>query len=143
MTGGEHSVTTPFGGKTATTYLGNIEYPLDACSLVQAVNGGFAARTTIFDRNLADIIAEAIAFKGFSVVDVWEYCTAYYVPRNELNKDKMMKLLETYGFKTGIVHKVERKEFIESYREVFLNLPSKQSHTKNRNNHRWRCWAEG
>ena len=127
MTGGEHSVTTPFGGKTATTYLGNIEYPLDACSLVQAVNGGFAARTTIFDRNLADIIAEAIAFKGFSVVDVWEYCTAYYVPRNELNKDKMMKLLETYGFKTGIVHKVERKEFIESYREVYLNQPSKQT----------------
>ena len=126
MTGGEHSVTTPFGGKTATTYLGNIEYPLDACSLVQAVNGGFAARTTIFDKNLADLIAEAIAFKGFSAVDIWEYCTAYYVPRNELNKEKMMKLLETYGFKTGIVHKVERKEFIESYHEIYLNQPTKQ-----------------
>ncbi len=126
MTGGEHSVTTPFGGKTATTYLGNIEYPLDACSLVKAVNGGFAARTTVFDKNLADLIAEAIAFKGFSVVDVWEYCTAYYVPRNELNKEKMLKLLETYGFETGIVHKVERKEYIESYKETYLNQPQKQ-----------------
>ncbi len=127
MTGGEHSVTTPFGGKTATTYLGNIEYPLDACSLVKAVNGGFAARTTVFDKNLADLIAEAISFKGFSVVDVWEYCTAYYVPRNELNKEKMLKLLETYGFGTGIVHKVERKEYIESYKETYLNQSQKQS----------------
>ncbi len=127
MTGGEHSVTTPFGGKTATTYLGNIEYPLDACSLVKAVNGGFAARTTVFDKNLADLIAEAISFKGFSVVDVWEYCTAYYVPRNELNKEKMLKLLETYGFETGIVHKVERKEYIESYKETYLNQSQKQS----------------
>lgn len=127
MTGGEHSVTTPLGGKTATTYLGSIEYPLDACSLVQAVNGGFAARTTIFDKNLSDLIAEAIAFKGFSVVDVWEYCTAYYVPRNELNKEKMFKLLETYGFKTGIIHRVERKEYIEAYTETYLNQPSKQT----------------
>ncbi len=126
MTGGEHSVTTPFGGKTATTYLGNIEYPLDACSLVKAVNGGFAARTTVFDKNLSDLIAEAISFKGFSVVDVWEYCTAYYVPRNELNKEKMLKLLETYGFETGIVHKVERKEYIEAYKETYLNQPQKQ-----------------
>lgn len=126
MTGGEHSVTTPFGGKTATTYLGNIEYPLDACSLVQAVNGGFAARMTVFDKNLSDVIAEAIAFKGFSVVDIWEYCTAYYVPRNDLNKEKMLKLLETYGFKTGIVHKVERKEYIETYYETYVNQPIKQ-----------------
>ncbi len=125
MTGGEHSVTTPFGGKTATTYLGNIEYPLDACSLVQAVNGGFAARMTVFDKNLSDVIAEAISFKGFAVVDVWEYCTAYYVPRNELNKEKMLKLLETYGFKTGIIHKVERKEYIEAYIETYVNQPSK------------------
>ncbi|CUT00477.1 thiamine pyrophosphate-dependent enzyme [Candidatus Chrysopegis kryptomonas] len=125
MTGGEHSVTTPFGGKTATTYLGNIEYPLDACSLVQAVNGGFAARMTVFDKNLSDVIAEAISFKGFAVVDIWEYCTAYYVPRNELNKEKMLKLLETYGFKTGIIHKVERKEYIESYIETYVNQPLK------------------
>lgn len=127
MTGGEHSVTTPFGGKTATTYLGNIEYPLDACSLVKAVNGGFAARTTVFDKNLADLIAEAIAFKGFSVVDVWEYCTAYYVPRNQLNKEKMLKLLETYRLETGVLHKVERKEYIELYKETYLNQPQKQT----------------
>lgn len=127
MTGGEHSVTTPFGGKTATTYLGNIEYPLDACSLVQAVNGGFAARMTIFDRNLSDVIAEAIAFKGFAVVDVWEYCTAYYVPRNDLNKEKMMKLLETYGFKTGVVHKLERPEYIQAYKETYSNQQIKES----------------
>ncbi len=126
MTGGEHSVTTPFGGKTATTYLGNIEYPLDACSLVQAVNGGFAARMTVFDKNLSDVIAEAISFKGFAVVDVWEYCTAYYVPRNDLNKEKMLKLLETYGFKTGIIHRIERKEYIESYIETYANQPSKR-----------------
>ncbi|HNR55968.1 MAG TPA: AIR carboxylase family protein, partial [Flavobacteriales bacterium] len=38
MTGGEHSVTTPPGGVTATTRRGNLERPLDICGTV-AVNG--------------------------------------------------------------------------------------------------------
>ncbi len=54
MTGGEHSVTTPPGGITATTRGGNLERPLDLCATV-AVNGaGFAWRGTAFDRDLAD-----------------------------------------------------------------------------------------
>lgn len=121
MTGGEHSVTTPHGGKTSTTLAGNIEYPLDACSIVKAVDGGFAARITTFDKNISDILADAIQFKGFSLVDCWEFCTAYYVPRNKFNKQEMMKLLETYNFQTGIIHKSTRREYLESYIETYIN----------------------
>lgn len=120
MTGGEHSVTTPYGGKTSSTFLGNIEQPLDACEIVKAVNGGFAARSTVFDKDVVEILMEAINFKGFSLVDVWEYCTAYYVPRNKFNKAEMMKLLELYQFRTGIVHKGERPEYIKNYNDNYV-----------------------
>lgn len=128
MTGGEHSVTTPFGGKTSSTFLGNIEQPLDACEIVKAVNGGFAARTTVFDKDVTDILMEAIKFKGFSLVDCWEYCTAYYVPRNKFNKTEMMKLLDLYQFKTGIVHKNERPEYIQNYNDNYVTGAKKLSH---------------
>jgi pyruvate/2-oxoacid:ferredoxin oxidoreductase beta subunit len=50
MTGGEHSVTTPFGGLTSSTPLGQLEQPMDICQTV-AVNGAsFVARTTSFDK---------------------------------------------------------------------------------------------
>ena len=90
MTGGEHSVTTPPGGVTATTRAGNLERPLDVCATV-AVNGaGFVWRGTAFDRDLADIIAEAVRSESFALLDIWELCTAYYVPNNEFSR----KLLE-------------------------------------------------
>ena len=65
MTGGEHSVTTPPGGVTATTRAGNLERPLDVCATV-AVNGaGFVWRGTAFDSDLADVIAEAVRSESF------------------------------------------------------------------------------
>lgn len=131
MTGGEHSVTTPLGGITSSTFLGNIEQPLDACEIVKAVKGGFAARATVFDKNIVDLIAEAISFKGFALVDIWEYCTAYYVPRNKFNKAAMLKILEDYGFKTGIIYKNERTEFTENYNKTYVAAAKKILKQKN------------
>ena len=46
MTGGEHSVTTPSGGYTSSTPLGQLEQPMDICQTV-AVNGAsFVGRST-------------------------------------------------------------------------------------------------
>lgn len=119
MTGGEHSVTTPHGAITATTRAGNLERPLDICATV-AVNGaGFVYRGTSFDKDLPDRIAEAIAFEGFSLLDIWELCTAYYVPNNDFSKAALMMTLTGLQLPTGVIHREERPEYASAYREVY------------------------
>ena len=103
MTGGQHSVTTAPDGYTSTTPYGQLEHPLDICGTV-AINGAsFVARTTTFDKSLDDLIAEAIQNDGFSLVDIWELCTAYYVPNNKFSKQALEKTLENLDFATGIL----------------------------------------
>ncbi len=118
MTGGEHSVTTPHGAITATTRRGNLERPLDVCASVVVNGAGFVARKTSFDRDLPELLAEAIAFDGFALVDVWELCTAYFVPNNKFSKKALEASLEELGFATGVLHREERPEFSRAYRQA-------------------------
>ena len=111
MTGGEHSVTTPPGGITATTRDGNLERPLDLCATVAANGAGFAWRGTAFDRDLADVIADAMRSECFALLDIWELCTAYYVPNNEFSRKMLEETRETLGMKAGTVHREARPEY--------------------------------
>ena len=111
MTGGEHSATTPPGALTSTTHYGNLEHPLDICSTV-AVNGAsFVARGTSFDKDLVDLIALAIRNEGFSLVDIWELCVAYYVPHNRFNRAELKKKMDEFGFTRGILQQDNRQEY--------------------------------
>lgn len=119
MTGGEHSVTTPTGGLTATSKYGNQEFPLDVCKLVQATGGGFVARATSFDRDLGDVIAKAIEHDGFSVIDIWEFCTAYYTPRNDLTKQKLSEMSVEFDMPMGIFsEQSNRMEYSKSLKKL-------------------------
>jgi 2-oxoglutarate/2-oxoacid ferredoxin oxidoreductase subunit beta len=115
MTGGEHSVTTPLGGVTATTRYGQLERPLDICGTV-AINGAsFVARTTTFDKILPDLIAQAIAHDGFSLLDIWELCTAYYVPNNKYSKKALENTLSELDFQTGLLKNSDQPEYTRAY----------------------------
>jgi len=117
MTGGEHSVTTPPGGLTSSTPHGQLEYPMDICQTV-AVNGAsFVARTTSFDKGLTDLLAAAIQNEGFSLVDIWELCTAYYVPNNRFSKRLLENTLTSLNFPTGLIHQATRPEYSRAYRQ--------------------------
>jgi pyruvate/2-oxoacid:ferredoxin oxidoreductase beta subunit len=116
MTGGEHSVTTPQAAVTATTAYGHLERPLDVCALMAASGASFVARTTTFDANLADLLTQALRNEGFSVVDVWEPCTSYFVPNNRFGRKQMESTLAGLGFSTGIVGQVPRPEYGSAYR---------------------------
>jgi pyruvate/2-oxoacid:ferredoxin oxidoreductase beta subunit/Pyruvate/2-oxoacid:ferredoxin oxidoreductase gamma subunit len=130
QTGGEHSVTTPYGAKTATTRNGNLERPMDICQTV-AVNGaGFVARTSSFDKALPDIITEAIQEDGFALIDIWELCTAYYAPNNKFNRKALEDTLEKLRFQTGILHHQTRAEYSWAYRSAVadqIGAPIKES----------------
>ena len=116
MTGGQHSVTTPRGAITATTRGGHLEQPLDICATVQVNGASFVARKTAFDKDLSDVIAQAIAHEGFSLMDIWELCTAYFVPHNAFSKKALEATLEDLGYQTGVLHRGDREEYSRACR---------------------------
>jgi pyruvate/2-oxoacid:ferredoxin oxidoreductase beta subunit/Pyruvate/2-oxoacid:ferredoxin oxidoreductase gamma subunit len=115
MTGGQHSVLTPHRAITSTTRTGNLERPLDLCATVTVCGAGFVARSTVFDKDLPELIARALQHDGFGLVDIWELCTAYYSPNNRFTKSAMMELLEYGGWATGVLEENDRPEYAQEY----------------------------
>jgi 2-oxoglutarate ferredoxin oxidoreductase subunit beta len=116
MTGGQHSATTPVAGVTSTTPGGNLEQPLDVCATAVASGASYAYRGTSFDENLPERIAEGIEHSGFSVLDIWELCTAYYVPKNRLTRKSLEETLDRLDFRTGLLQKRDVPEYATAYR---------------------------
>jgi len=116
MTGGQHSTTTPTGAFTSTTPGGNLERPLDICATVAANGAGYVWRGTSFDRDLAGRIVEAVRADCFALLDIWELCTAYYVPKNRASKKTLTTILDEAGLKAGLLHRAEFPEYATAYR---------------------------
>ena len=117
MTGGQHSVTTPTDGLTATTPLGNIEAAMDLCGTAIAAGAPWAYRGTGFDRDLPDRIVDAINQPGFAMLDIWDMCTAYYLPRNRLKKKDLLGMMERLGMAAGLLADKPRPEYTARWRE--------------------------
>lgn len=115
MTGGQHSVTTPVGGLTTTTPSGNLEQPLDLCRTIGAAGGSWIHRTTTFEKDLADTITRALELPGFSMIDVWELCVAYYSPRNRLKKKDLYDFMDENGFERGQIADSPRPDYMNRY----------------------------
>lgn len=117
MTGGEHSVSTPPGAVTATTPLGQIERPMDICATVGVNGGSFVARASTFDRDLSDLFLRALENPGFSLVDTWELCTAYFAAANRLNRGAISEIQESLGMTAGVLYDAPRPEYAAAYRD--------------------------
>ncbi len=118
MTGGQHSTTTPAGAITSTTPGGNLERPLDICATVAANGAGYVWRGTSFDKDLSERIAEAVRSECFALLDIWELCTAYYVPSNHASKKTLATTLDELGMKAGLLHRANYPEYAAAYREA-------------------------
>ena len=118
MTGGQHSVTTPTGGNTSDTPWGNVEAPMDLCATAAAAGAGWVYRATTFDDDLADVLVRAISSPGFAMVDVWELCTAYYQPQNQMKKRGLFELMDDLGYRRGLLVDKPRTEYTELYRQA-------------------------
>jgi 2-oxoglutarate/2-oxoacid ferredoxin oxidoreductase subunit beta len=117
MTGGQHSVTTPYGARTATTRGGNLERPLDIGALATVSGAAYVYRGTSFDKDLPERIAEAANVKGFALLDIWELCTAHYVPNNDYSRSEMLELMSSLGMHTGVLRRRDYPEWSAAYRE--------------------------
>jgi 2-oxoglutarate ferredoxin oxidoreductase subunit beta len=123
MTGGEHSVTTPTGAITTTSYLGHLERPLDVVQLVAPQGAGFVWRGTAFDKELDSVIARAITHDGFALLDIWELCTAYFVPNNRFSRRALEQMLVDLNFPTGVLAaRSGRPEYAAAYRQIHQTL---------------------
>ncbi len=121
MTGGQHSVSTPFSGITPTTPMGNLEGAMDLCRTAIAAGAGWVYRGTTFDKDLSNRIAEAIKQPGFSMLDIWEMCTAYYMLSNKLKKKDLVDIMGRNNFKYGLVANNPRPEYGAQYRATYVD----------------------
>ncbi len=118
MTGGQHSTTTPEGFLTPTTPRGNLESPLDICATVGVNGAAFSYRGTSFDHDLVDRIAEGVTTEGFSVLDVWDLCTAYFVRNNKFSRRQIDTTMKDLGLESGVLYRNEKPEFAAAYRAL-------------------------
>jgi len=117
MTGGQHSALTPLEFVTATTPDGNYTPPLDLVALLRAAHAGFLARQSATDTDLDALIAEAIAYPGFAMVEILELCTAYGTRWNQLTGSKLKEIAELQGYAVGKPEtSLERPTFREMIR---------------------------
>ena len=118
MTGGQHSVTTPFDSITPTTSFGSTDAPMDIAGTAKVNGGGFIARATAFDKDLPEMITKAMNHDGFALIDIWELCTAYYVVRNDFGRKEMMGYMDNMKMESGILQETERPSFQTSYKHI-------------------------
>ncbi len=115
MTGGEHSVTTPPDFTTSTTWSGQFETPFRIAETLKLNGATFVARRAFYDKDLAEILAEALNHEGFSYVEVMEYCTAYLVAKNKIRKKELEHLL-THGPFPRLTH---QRTDVPTYRSAY------------------------
>lgn len=120
MTGGQNSAFSPLDFITSTTPKGNLIPPLDICRLMIDSHAEFVARKLATDQDLAETIADAIAFPGFSMLEIVELCTEFGARRNQLSGNALKGIVESHGQQLGILRKEERRrDFGSVYSEKF------------------------
>ncbi|MFW6141192.1 MAG: 2-oxoacid:ferredoxin oxidoreductase subunit beta [Candidatus Saliniplasma sp.] len=135
MTGGQVAPTTPEGDYATTAPFGNIEPPFDMSNMAISSGASYVARWTVTKPSQPiNSIAEAIANKGFSFVEMLSPCTTAYARQNKVGSlrefwnwyDKKTILTEDYemlkkygdpeeieklyeNIETGVLHKEEKE----------------------------------
>lgn len=116
MTGGQTSSLTPESFNTVTSPFGSMNPSLDICKIADSSKAGFIARKTATDKDLTDVISEAIDFSGFSIVEVLELCTEHGTKRNDLKGNMLVKMAEDEGHQIGVIkNSPSRPEFSRKY----------------------------
>lgn len=137
MTGGQYSPLTPQDDYATTAPYGNIEKPLDICSLAKASGATYIARSTTYHAvSLPKLIAGGIKHHGFSLIEVITGCPTYYGKFNKMRSPvKMLEWqrdhavnLKQYQILSdekkkdkiaiGLIHSSEEREYTDEYSKL-------------------------
>lgn len=116
MTGGQFSCTTPAHARVPSGFLNRLERPTDICAVGAAAGASFVRRSSVYAANLAEMLAEAIAFNGFSLVELWGPCTGRYTKRNPMKPQDLEERLKDLPAFSGPISSNLRPEYGEAYR---------------------------
>lgn len=100
LTVGEPTPTTEMGFKDKTTPDGVKTQPLNPLKVVLASGAGFVARVFADIKQVEQVLAEALKYKGFAFIEVLQPCLIFH-PDNGL-KEKTYNLQETGHDKTNL-----------------------------------------
>ncbi|HEY3316240.1 MAG TPA: thiamine pyrophosphate-dependent enzyme [Bacillota bacterium] len=134
MTGGQYSPATPTGSISTTSPYGMVEGQIDPCELAVAAGATYVARASTYHvRVLQDLIAKAIAHKGFSLVEAITQCPNQFGRLNKIGaapemmkqyKEKCVRVnsirdeVPEGKLKIGELYKADRPEYTELYAKV-------------------------
>jgi len=111
MTGGQVAPSTPFGAKTTTTPIGNVEEPFNFCSLAATCGAVYVARwTSLHIRRLTDSLIEAIGKRGFSFVEILAPCPTSFGRRNKMRS--AVELLKFFHERSVIRNQIDPKDAV-------------------------------
>ncbi len=122
MTGGQCSSTTPQDAQVGSGFLNKLEKPLDICHVAGAAGACYVSRASTYDKGLVESLKKAIAFDGFSLVDIWGLCPGRYTRRNKLTpksiEAELSKLPDLGDFRI----RNARVEYGRAYRQEAAKL---------------------
>lgn len=129
MTGGQNSGFSPLDFITPTTPEGNIVPPMDICAVAKSCGAEFVTRVSATDKNLTNVIAQAISHPGFALVEIVELCTEFAVTKNTIDGKTLQQMIGTAHTHAHVSKEnTERKDFCEEYKTKILSRTNK---TKN------------
>jgi 2-oxoglutarate/2-oxoacid ferredoxin oxidoreductase subunit beta len=117
MTGGQFSCTTPEDASISSSFLNVLEKPFDLCHVAACAGAPFVARSSVYRKNLPELLKEAISFEGFAVLDVWGGCPARYLKKNPLSPKEIETAIDKLPSYEGIVSANVRREYSSHYRQ--------------------------
>lgn len=115
MTGGQYSVSTPQDATVGSSFLNKLDKPLDLAALATATGAPYVCRCSTYQKDLTDILEEAIAFQGFSVVDIHGICPGRYTKRNKISPQSIAENLASQEQICGEVAANQREEYSRAY----------------------------
>ncbi len=139
LTKGQASPTSSIGMKTPLQVFGVADKPLNPLALAISLDVTFVARA--FSGHIEEtkeIMKQAIAHKGFALVDIFQPCVSfnkintfkwfnentYYLPEDFDNSDRVKsfeKALEEGPFPLGVIYKSNHRKTFEENLQVYKN----------------------
>jgi pyruvate/2-oxoacid:ferredoxin oxidoreductase beta subunit/Pyruvate/2-oxoacid:ferredoxin oxidoreductase gamma subunit len=122
MTGGQFSATTPAESAVGSAFLNALEKPMDPGEIAVAAGAPFVSRASAYQKDLPEMIEQAIRFEGFSVLDIRGICSGRYLKQNKLTPKMIEDELARLEPLKGPVQRNLRPEYGRSYRERAKSL---------------------
>lgn len=131
MTGGQFSATTPSDAVVESSFLNQLETPIDLCKVARSAGAEYVIRCSGYQPDLDKELEKAIRFPGFSVVEICGICTGRYIQKNRLTPKNIEAFCADHSTRKHdhTISNTPRKEYYSHYKELSQNQPPAENPT--------------